>query len=111
MRFSFHATSAQHSYWKIDELDEIAELEKVMSTLRLHHDGTATFPAAARGTSTGATSAVQALGQWFARLGERFDAWTDDRDELEHALAGAQNIADLESRMRDALASRRGLNF
>jgi hypothetical protein len=111
MRFSFRAGQAQHLHWKNNEVDEIAELEKVMSTLRLHHDGTATFPAAARRAPTGATRAVRTLGQWFARLGERFDAWTDNRDELEHALAGAQNIADLESRMRDTLASRRGLYF
>jgi hypothetical protein len=82
-----------------------------MSTLRLHHDGTATFPAATRGANTGATSAVRALGLWFARLGERFDAWTDNRDELEHALAGAQNIADLENRMRDSLSTRHGIYF
>lgn len=82
-----------------------------MSTLRLHHDGTATFPADARGASTGATSAVQALGQWFVRLGEKFDAWTDNREELERSLAGAQNIADLENRMRDSLAPRQGIYF
>lgn len=82
-----------------------------MSTLRLHHDGTATFPAAAQGTRTGATSAVRALGLWIARLGEKFDAWTDNRDELEHSLAGATNIADLENRMRDSLAPRQGIYF
>lgn len=82
-----------------------------MSPLRLHHDGTATFPAAARGANTGATSAVQALGLWFARLGEKFDAWTDNRDELERSLAGAQNIADLENRMRESLTSRHGVYF
>ena len=82
-----------------------------MSTLRLHHDGTATFPADARWAPTGATRAVRTLGQWFARLGDRFDAWTDNRDELEHALAGAQNIADLENRMRDSLSPLHGIYF
>ena len=34
------------------------------------------------------------------KLGEKFDAWTDPRGELESHLAGAQNAADLEQRLR-----------
>jgi hypothetical protein len=37
------------------------------------------------------------------RIDRWFDGWTDDRAELERYLARAQNIADLENRMRDAL--------
>lgn len=45
------------------------------------------------------------------RIDRWFDGWTDDRAELERYLARAQNIADLENRMRAALDQPPPLRF
>ena len=45
------------------------------------------------------------------RLDRWFDGMTDDRAELERYLARAQNIADLENRMREALHPQSPLRF
>lgn len=34
------------------------------------------------------------------KVAEKFDAWTDPRSELESHLAGAQNVTDVEERLR-----------
>lgn len=44
-------------------------------------------------------------------LAARFDRWTDSRDEIEAYLAGAQNHADLEQRMRVAFINSGGFGF
>ena len=84
-----------------------------MGTLRLHHDGTLGWPSAAgRATPAPTRSATAPLLTRFGRwLADRFDAWTDDRDAMERQLAGAQNIADLENRMRAALSPRTPMDF
>ncbi len=83
-----------------------------MGTMRLHHDGTLDWRAGQRRAQAPTRTATEPLlarvGRW---LGDRFDAWTDDRDALERPLAGAQNIADLENRMRAALAPRTPMDF
>lgn len=45
------------------------------------------------------------------RLDRWFDGMTDDRAELERYLSRAQNIADLENRMRDAMNTPPPLRF
>jgi hypothetical protein len=45
------------------------------------------------------------------RLDGWFDGLTDDRAELERYLSRAQNIADLENRMRDAMNTPPPLRF
>lgn len=84
-----------------------------MGTLRLHHDGTLGWPSAAgratpAPTRTTTAALLARMGRWLA---DRFDAWTDDRDAMERPLAGAQNIADLENRMRAVLAPRTPMDF
>ena len=57
---------------------------------------------------------LQAAGpqlSWLDRVDRWFDGMTDDRAELERYLARAQNIVDLENRMRDALQPRPPLRF
>jgi P2-related tail formation protein len=48
---------------------------------------------------------------WLDHIDRWFDGWTDDRAELERYLARAQNIADLENRMRAALDQPPPLRF
>jgi hypothetical protein len=45
------------------------------------------------------------------RLDRWFDGMTDDRAELERYLSRAQNIADLENRMREAMNTPAPLRF
>jgi hypothetical protein len=45
------------------------------------------------------------------RIDRWFDGLTDDRGELERYLNRAQNVADLENRMRDALQPPPPLRF
>jgi hypothetical protein len=45
------------------------------------------------------------------RLDRWFDGMTDDRAELERYLSRAQNIADLENRMRDVMNTPPALRF
>jgi hypothetical protein len=86
-------------------------LEDKMSTLALNRgfDSTATLPAGfANRLNPARPSALRALLTW---LGDAFDRWTDDRADMERSLASAQNIVDLENRMRAALAPRTTMDF
>ena len=61
-----------------------------------------------------AAQALPAAGphlSWLDRVDRWFDGMTDDRAELERYLARAQNITDLENRMRDALQPEAPLRF
>lgn len=86
-----------------------------MSTFVLHPEtqgGLALADNVAVWRDTGYGQALRAL--WRAstrRFGDWFDAWTDPRDEIEAYLARAQNIADLEQRMRTAHELRGGFGF
>lgn len=67
---------------------------------------------------TDATAAVvphAETGKVHLSLLDRLDRWldgmTDDRAELERYLSRAQNIADLENRMRDAMNTPPPLRF
>ena len=57
------------------------------------------------------TGFLKALHAALAALVERFDRWTDPRDDIENYLAGAQNHAELEQRMRVAFINRGGFGF
>lgn len=82
-----------------------------MSTLALGrgYDSTAALPAGfANRLNAKRPSALRAVLTW---LGDAFDRWTDDRADMERSLANAQNIVDLENRMRAALAPRTVMDF
>lgn len=80
-----------------------------MTALTLHHDASLDrADAIAAWRDTGFT---RLLRDALSTLAARLDAWTDSRDEIELYLAGAQNHADLEQRMRVAFINRGGFGF
>jgi hypothetical protein len=80
-----------------------------MSAITLNHDTTLKHADAIAAWRD--TGFLQALRGVLLALGERFDRWTDPRDETEGFLARAQNHADLEQRMRVAFINRGGFGF
>lgn len=80
-----------------------------MTALTLHHD--TSLDRAAAIAAWRDTGFMPLLRSALDALAARLDQWTDPRDDIEAYLAGAQNHADLERRMRVAFINRGGFGF
>ncbi len=80
-----------------------------MTALTLHHD--ASLDRADTIAAWRDTGFMQLLRGALDALAARLDEWTDSSDEIEAYLAGAQNHADLEQRIRVAFINRGGFGF
>ena len=82
-----------------------------MSTLTLTHHATGALRTLLHAPARRRPVPARAKPSFLDRLDRWFDGVTDDRVQLERYLAQAQNLADLEIRMREALTPRPPLRF